>query len=330
MIKIGFNLLNHFSPGTDVTHELPLMLEQVRAARDSGFHSLWLGQHFLMAPVPYFAYTPLIARLISEAGDMVIGPCIQLLPLYNPVTVAEEAATLDVLSEGRYVLGVGLGYRQEECDAFDIGWKERAARMTEGIEVIRRLWTEETVHHEGKYYKVEGHGTSLKPVQQPGPPIWIAAVAEPAIKRAARIGDAWVILVTVTSEELKEQIPMYLEAVKEAGRPAPLEIPITRDIHIADDHAKAWDECRDGLTRKYGLYNSLGLNSSEGASFSLEDFAKDRFFIGDKEAVKDEILRYYEEFGINHFIMRMQWPGHDHETTIKSLRRLGEIATEIN
>ena len=330
MIKIGFNLLNHFNPGTDVSREIPLMLEQVRAARDSGFHSLWLGQHFLMAPVPYFAFTPLIARLIPESGNMMIGPCIQLLPLYNPVTVAEEAASLDVMSGGRYVLGVGLGYRQEECDAFGIGWKERASRMTEGIEVIRRLWTEESVHHQGKYYQVGGQGMSLKPVQKPGPPIWIAAVAEPAIKRAARIGDAWVILVTITFEELKDQVPMYLEAVREAGKPAPTEIPITRDIHIADKHANAWDECRDGLTRKYGLYNSLGLNSSEDAKFSVEDFARDRFFVGDKEAVKDEILRYYEELGINHFILRMQWPGHDHETTMKSLHRLGEIIAEIN
>ena len=330
MIKIGFTLINHFTPGTDVTRELPLMLDQVRAARDSGLHSVWLGQHYLMGEVPYFAYTPLIARLIPEAGDMVIGPCIQLLSLYNPVTVAEEAATLDVLSGGRYVLGVGLGYRQEECDAFNIGWKERAARMTEGIEVIRRLWTEETVDHDGRFYKVDGQGTSLKPVQKPGPPVWIAAVAEPAIKRAARIGDAWVILVTVSFEELKDQIPMYLEAVKAAGKPAPAEIPITRDIHIADKHANAWDECREGLARKYSIYNSLGLNSSEGASASLEEFAKDRFFIGDKESVKDQILRYNEELGINHFIMRVQWPGHDHGTTMKCLDRLGEIVAEIN
>jgi len=330
MIKIGFTLINHFTPGTDVTGELPLMLDQVRAARDSGLHSVWLGQHYLMGEVPYFAYTPLIARLIPEAGDMVIGPCIQLLPLYNPVTVAEEAATLDVLSGGRYVLGVGLGYRQEECDAFNIGWKERAARMTEGIEVIRRLWTEETVDHDGRFYKVDGQGTSLKPVQKPGPPVWIAAVAEPAIKRAARIGDAWVILVTVSFEELKDQIPMYLEAVKAAGKPAPAEIPITRDIHIADKHANAWDECREGLARKYSIYNSLGLNSSEGASASLEEFAKNRFFIGDKESVKDQILRYNEELGINHFIMRVQWPGHDHGTTMKCLDRLGEIVAEIN
>ena len=329
MIKIGFTLINHFTPGTDVTHELPLMLDQVRAARDSGLHSLWLGQHYLMGEVPYFSYTPLIARLIPEAGDMVVGPCIQLLPLYNPVTVAEESATLDVLSGGRYVLGIGLGYRQEECDAFGIGWGERAARMTESVEVIRRLWSEETIDHDGRFYKVDGQGTSLKPVQKPGPPIWVAAVAEPAIKRAARIGDAWVILVTVSFEELKEQVPMYLEAVKEAGKPAPPEIPITRDIHIADQHANAWDECRDGLTRKYGIYNSLGLNSSEGASASIEEFAKDRFFIGDKEAVKDQILRYNEELGINHFIMRVQWPGHDHETTMKCLGRLGEIAADI-
>jgi alkanesulfonate monooxygenase SsuD/methylene tetrahydromethanopterin reductase-like flavin-dependent oxidoreductase (luciferase family) len=329
MIKIGLNLLNHFPDGADVTRQFPLMLEQTRAARDLGFHSLWLGQHFLMN-IPYFSFTPLIARLIPEAGDMIVGPCIQLLPLYHPVVVAEEAATLDVMSGGRYVLGVGLGYRKEENEAFDVPWKERVSRMTEGIEVIRRLWAEDRVSHEGRHYRISGHGTSLKPVQRPGPPIWVAAVAEPAIRRAARIGDAWVILVTVTFEELKTQVPMYLEEVARAGKPKPADIPITRDIHIAERHGSAWDECRDGLARKYGIYNSLGLNSSEDAAFSLEEFAKDRFFIGDKAYVKDQIVRYYEELGVDHFIMRMQWPGHDHETTMQAIRRLGEIIAELN
>ena len=197
MIKIGFTLINHFTLGADTGRELPRMPEQLRAARDSGLRSLWLGQHFLMGNIPYFAYTPLMARLIPEAGDMTVGPCIQLLPLYNPVAIAEEAATLDVLFGGRYVLGVGLGYRPEECDAFGIGWKERAGRL------------------------------------------------------------------------------------------------------------------------------------SEGADGSLEDFARDRFLVGDKGAVKDEILRYNEALGVNHFIMRLQWPGHDHEMTMKRLRRLGETAAAV-
>ncbi len=329
MIKIGFTLINHFTPGTDVGRELPGMLEQVRAARDSGLDSLWLGQHFLMGEVPYFAYTPLMARLIPEAGGMTVGPCIQLLPLYNPVAVAEEAATLDVLSGGRYVLGVGLGYRPEECAAFGVGWKERAGRLTEGVEVIRRLWSEDTVRHEGRYYRIDGQGTSLKPVRKPGPPIWIAAVADPAIRRAARIGDGWVILVTASFGELKDRIPMYLEAVRDAGRPAPPEIPITRELHISDSRAGAWDECRGGLARKYGIYNALGLNSSEGAGGSLEDFARDRFLVGDTESVRDEILRYHEELGVTHFIMRLQWPGHDHGATMKCLRRLGEVAAGL-
>ena len=108
-----------------------------------------------------------MARLIPEAGDMTVGPCIQLLPLYNPVAIAEEAATLGVLSGRRYVLGVGLGYRPNECDAFGVGWKERAGRLSEGVEVIRRPRSEDTIDHRGRFYTIAGHGTSLKPVQNP-------------------------------------------------------------------------------------------------------------------------------------------------------------------
>ena len=110
--------------------------------------------------------------------------------------VAEESATLDVLTGGNYVLGVGLGYREGEFTAFNMSLKERAPRLEESIALMRRLWTGEKVTHKGRFYEVNDHAIGLKPVRDGGPPIWIAGTADAAIQRAARLGDAWMIVPT--------------------------------------------------------------------------------------------------------------------------------------
>ena len=94
----------------------------------------------MLAPIPMLAY------LLREAEGMTIGPNILIMPLLNPVHVAEDAVTLDLLSGGRYVLGIGIGYREAEFDAFGIPLKERVPRLNESIEIMRRLWTEDTGH----------------------------------------------------------------------------------------------------------------------------------------------------------------------------------------
>ncbi len=156
---------------------VPDLIEQTRAARDRGFASLWLPHHYLVQPMQMLQPMPLLGRLIPESGRMTLGMDILLLPLLNPVAVAEEWATLDVLSEGRAVLGVGLGYRTEEFTAFGVPIAERAARTAESIRLIRRLWSEDSVSFEGKFYRVENAGLSLRPAQAGGIPIWLAASA---------------------------------------------------------------------------------------------------------------------------------------------------------
>jgi alkanesulfonate monooxygenase SsuD/methylene tetrahydromethanopterin reductase-like flavin-dependent oxidoreductase (luciferase family) len=253
---------------------------------------------------------------------MTIGPNIQILPPLNPMHVAEEAATLDVLTGGRYILGVGLGYRQPEFDAFGVPLSERAPRFNEAIGLMRRLWTEDRVTHQGRFYTVNDAGLSVKPVRPGGPPIYIAAQAEVPVKRAARIGDAWLIVNIRGLADLVPLMQTYRAALKEHGR-TPLEYPITVECYVGERNATAHEECREPLQFKYSAYAVWGMAHSSDMSF--EDFARDRFIIGDKEAVKDEIARYRETLGVDHFIMRCQWPGLPQERTLGSIKRLGEI-----
>ena len=188
-------------------------MAQTRAARDAGFASLWFPHHYLTGPLQMLQIVPMMAYLPPHAEGMQIGPNILILPLLNPVHVAEESATLDVLTGGNYVLGVGLGYREGEFTAFNMSLKERAPRLEESIALMRQLWTGDKVTHKGRFYEVNDHAIGLKPVRAGGPPIWMAATVDVAIQRAARLGDAWLIVPTTRLDQLAAQMRVYREAL---------------------------------------------------------------------------------------------------------------------
>ena len=322
-MKVGLFINTQYPKGFDVPTHVPALVEQVRVARDAGFKSLWFPHHWLTAPMQMLQIMPAMAFLAAEAKGMAIGPNILILPLLNPMHVAEEAATLDVLTGGNYILGAGLGYREPEFTAFGITHAERAGRFTESVALMRKLWAGGRITHEGKYFTVRDAGISVKPARSGGVPIYVAGLVDSAVKRAARIGDAWLIANASSIQEITPQMNTYRAAITEYGRP-PLEFPIARECYVGTSHRTALDECRDALVYKYAAYASWGMTSPlEGTS--LDDFARDRFIIGDKESVKDEILKYKESLGSDHFIMRCQWPGLDHAKTLGSIRRLGEI-----
>ncbi|HLY88938.1 MAG TPA: LLM class flavin-dependent oxidoreductase [Acetobacteraceae bacterium] len=319
-MKVGLFLNTQFQPGQPVAAHLPDLIAQTRAARDAGFKSLWFPHHYLTGPLQMLQIVPMMAYLAPHAEGMQVGPNILILPLLNPVQVAEESATLDVLTSGNYVLGVGLGYRETEFTAFNMSLKERAPRLEESIALMRRLWTEEKVTYKGRFYQVEDGSLCLKPVHPGGPPIWMAGTAEAAIKRAARIADAWMIVPSTTLHDLTAQMRIYREAL---GHRVPDCFPMVRECYVGENHKTALDECRAALQYKYDAYASWGLSGRQTPV--LEELARNRFIIGDKVFVKEEISRYREALGIDHFMMRCHWPGLEFDKALGSIRRLGEI-----
>lgn len=320
-MKLGLFLCTQFEAGVDVTARVPDLVEQVRTARESGFASLWLPHHYLTAPMQMLQLTPIMSYLLPEAKGMMVGPGILILPLLNPVHVAEESATLDALSGGNYVLGVGLGYREPEFTASGMSLAERAARMGESIGLMRRLWAEPEVTHEGRFYAVRGAGLSLRP-SGGTLPVWIAAQADAAIRRAARVGDAWLIVPSATLPQIAEQMRTYRAALTEHGR-HPDCYPLERECYVGATHKAALEECRGPLEYKYAAYAAWGLAGAGQMPF--EEFVRDRFIIGDKSFVREEVGRYREALGVDHFIMRVQWPGLPQDKALASIRRLGEV-----
>ena len=322
-MKVGMFINTQFPEGDNVAARVPELVEQVRVARDSGFSSLLFPHHYLTAPLQMLQIAPMMAYLLREAQGMTIGGNILLLPLLNPVHVAEEAATMDVLSGGNFILGVGLGYRTGEFGAFGVSLKERAARLTESIQLMRQLWAGGKITFKGKFYSVENEGISLSPTRPSGPPVWIAGLVEAAVRRAARIGDAWLIANATTLGATLPLMKLYREELASLGKTV-TEFPMARECYVGANHATAMDECRAALEYKSNSYAAWGMESPT-ATMSFEELARDRFIIGDKVFVKEEIARWREALGVNHFSMRVQWPGLEQDKALASIRRLGEI-----
>ena len=325
-MKVGLFINTQFPEGWDLAARVPEIVAQVRAAREAGFASLWFPHHWLTQPMQMLQLTPVMAYVAAHADGMTIGPNILILPPLNPVHVAEEAATLDVLTGGKFILGVGLGYRPPEFEAFGVPLGERAPRLVEAIGLMRRLWREERVTHEGRFYKLTDAGLGAKPVRSGGPPVYIAAQADVPVRRAARIGDAWLIVNSSGLGKIAPLMRTYRAALAEYGR-TPAEYPITVECYVGERHASAHDECREPLEYKYNAYAAWGLEDRTSASF--EDFARDRFIIGDKASVAEEIARYRELLGVDHLIMRVQWPGLPQQQALASIKRLGEIFASL-
>ncbi|MDB5398906.1 MAG: hypothetical protein QOF70_7720 [Acetobacteraceae bacterium] len=322
-MKVGLFINTQFPEGSNAADRIPEIVEQVRTARDAGFKSLWFPHHWLTYPMQMLQITPMMGYIAAHAQGMTIGPNILILPPQNPMHVAEESATLDILTGGNYILGIGQGYRQPEFDAFNIPLSERAPRFNESIALIKRLWTEDRVTHQGRFYTVNDAGIGVKPIQPGGPPLYIAAQADISVRRAARIGDAWLIVNSGGLSKVTPLMKTYRSALTEYGRTA-REFPITIECYVGDNNATAHEECRGPLEYKYNAYASWGLQGRITET-NFGDFARDKFIIGDKVSVKEEIVRYNELLGVDHFIMRCNWPGLPQEKTLATIKRLGEI-----
>ena len=327
-MNFGLIVSKQHPPGVSMVERFREHIDQVRAARDARFDMIVMGQHFLSTPFQEVQSLPALARLAAEAGTMRVGATVILLPLLNPVDVAEQVATLDVITEGRFVFGVGLGYREEENEAFGIAPKERVGRLVEGLEVIKRLWAEDEVTHHGKFFRLTRARMMLKPVQRPRPPIWFAANNDRAVERAAKLADAWVINPHAKLAVLERQMTVYRQALIAAGRPFPAELPLIKELYIAPDRKTALAECRPFLEAKYKAYASWGQDKAlpEGDSFDLdfEDLIADRFIIGDPDDAIREIRRYEQALGANCFIFRVQWPGMEQAKVLRTIKLLAE------
>ena len=257
---------------------------------------------------------------------MSIGTGIVLLPLQHPVDMAEQIATLDAITNGKFIFGVGLGYEQEEFEAFGLEVSNRVGRFEESLEIIKRLWTEDEVSFEGKHFTLKAK-PSIRPVQNPYPPVWIAANGHGPVWRAARLGDVWFANPHAKFSTLAEQMGIYKAALVEYGTQRPDDVVFSREVFVAASHDEALHTASPALHQRYKAYAIQGQDQQlpRGDRFesSFDELAMDRFILGDVEDCVREIGRY-EALGFNYFIINYHWLDLDDAAAMATLRLFGE------
>jgi alkanesulfonate monooxygenase SsuD/methylene tetrahydromethanopterin reductase-like flavin-dependent oxidoreductase (luciferase family) len=326
-MKFGVFLMPQHPRSDDPVQRFRETVTLARAARDAGFDAVAAGHHYLSPPYQSLQSVPLLSRLAAETGSMDLVLSVLLLPLLNPVQVAEDVASLDVMSEGRCVFGIGLGYREVEFEGFGVQMRDRVPRMLESLELIKRLWTEDEVTHEGRFFRLHDATCTIRPVQKPYPPIWIAANADPAVVRTARMGLPWFVNPHAALGTIERQWHRYKQALAEAGQAMPAARPIGLELHVAPTREAAVAAARPFLEAKYAAYAAWGqdkaLPGEESFAVPFEELARDRFVLGTPDEVIEQIEERARRLDSNYFLFRIGWPGMEAAKVMRVIETMG-------
>lgn len=327
-MRLGLLLTAVHGSDAPPDRQLAEHLELARIADRAGFDLLMAGQHFLGGDLRFYQPVPYLAHLAALHPRMRVGTGIMLLPLLHPVDVAEQIATLDVLSGGKAVWGVGLGYADAELRAFGVERRTRAARMTESLEIVKAIWSGAPVRHAGNHFDLDLEPAAVLPVQRPGPPIWVAGQVPAAVRRAARHGDAWYAPPLLSHGELRELAAVYADERAAAGRGPVDSFPLRREVFLGDSVGAALDRVRPFVARRQRTYVDLGIEKALPAGSTLarddDDALLDRFLAGPPDEVAGRLAELRDDLGVTDFVLRVQFPGLPFEESVEQLERFAD------
>jgi len=218
-MRFGIQVGTYFPGDWTATQTLD-HVELLAAARDHHIDGLFAGHRYLAGRQTALLHPfVLLGHLSGMCPGMYVGTAIYLLPLHNAVESAEQAAALDLLSRGRFLFGIGLGYNHAEFRSFQVDKRDRRARAQESVDLMRRLWTEDEVTHQGRFFQVGRSGSNPRPWRRGGPPILVGADTLAAVQRAPELGDHWLPSRRHSKTFLRQALPLYQAALDARGRP---------------------------------------------------------------------------------------------------------------
>ena len=245
MMRVGISLTSNHPDAEDPRHGARWMIERAAAAHRAALDSLFIGdQH--VSPTPYYQNTPMLGRLLAEWGEAPAG-CLFLLPLWHPVLMAEQIGTLAAIAQGPFIMQCGLGWGDARFAAMGINIRTRPSAFEEALDIVRRLLAGETVSS-ARRFRITQASLALRPAE--AVEVWIGASAEPAIDRAARLGDGWIASPGLTHEEAGAQADFYRERCAVYCRP-PGATVLRRDIYVGESSSDAQAVQQDALSRGY-------------------------------------------------------------------------------
>ena len=301
------------------------LIEDCQLAEDLGFHSLWLTEHHFW----YDGYCPslmvTLGAMAAATTRLKIATGVVLLPMHDPIRVAEQAAVADIISGGRVVLGFANGYRDAEFDGFGLRRRDRGARMTEQFEILKRAWTQDSFSFSGKHFSYKDLCVTPKPVQRPHPPVMVGSspLFAPAVRRAGRFGFGLLLPPTVTPAQCQEGVRIWGEAAREAGLdPEELRasgqarMGLVVDVWVDETTHKAQQvipNLRYLYSEQLGGWRFLVDEEGKPVAFDRPDILSRAVegvlqvaVIGSPTRVTQR-LRQYEEAGIDFLCARVRW-----------------------
>jgi alkanesulfonate monooxygenase SsuD/methylene tetrahydromethanopterin reductase-like flavin-dependent oxidoreductase (luciferase family) len=329
-VGLAMTARNHPDSPQPLTTIYNEVLDEAVSGEQLGFRSWWLAEHHFAEDQHNPSQFPVLAAAAARTSTIRLGTYVLLLPLHHPIRVAEDAATVDILSGGRLEIAVGAGPMPGECAVFGIDPKESFGRTYEALEVIEKCFTADEFSHDGKYFQFRDVRMTTKPVQRPGPRIYMAALGPQSLVRAGQRGYS---LASMVHTPL---YPKYLEAQAAAGRTRAdyrlLSGPLA--VHVAATRDQAWDEAERGLHWWVEFYRRRGMQMPLAPVGEMRDDPKAGiygvpFAVGTPDQVL-EALRAYQDLPMDEMSIQFHHPGMDPRHVDASMRLFAaELMPEI-
>jgi probable F420-dependent oxidoreductase len=229
-MKVGVNLIN-FGPGVTTAS----LRSWAQLSESLGYHLIMTSDHIAITPdvqsrypAPFFEPISLLGWLAGITSTIEIGTTVIIMPYRNPLELAKATANVDQLSGGRFILGVGIGWAQEEFKVLNVPYRSRGVITNEYLEAVKLLWTQDVASYDGKFVSFNEVHTAPRPIQAPHPPIWVGGPSDAAMRRTVRYGDAWHPIRIQMDWFKNTGIPRLKEIADEEGRPIPKLCPRIR------------------------------------------------------------------------------------------------------
>ena len=307
------------------------MLELGRVIDDAGLDSAWVSEHHFLADEYLSGVTPALGALSAVTDDVELGPCIALAPLYDAVRLAEDVATVDQLADGRTTLGLAIGSNPRAFEAFGVPTDERVERLTDAVSLLRAAWSPGPLDYDPTFHDVDPEVT-VTPKPAHDVPILLGGAAKPAVRRAARLADAWCAPSSLSLAGVRKRTE-DIERVREAEDvDGDFQVYVLQHGFVGDSREDAWNAMKDGYLYIQRRYQEIFSGDSvPELDAERRGELKEQAIFGTPEQVAEGIESYREALGDDiHFIFRTYHPGVGTDAMTDCIHRLGEeVAPEL-
>ncbi|HEX9124515.1 MAG TPA: LLM class flavin-dependent oxidoreductase [Actinomycetota bacterium] len=333
-VLVGIGLFTGQLPaGSERTfaREYREMLDLVRLAEALGFDSAWVSEHHGASDGYLPSLLAMLAAFAASTERLLLGTGVVLTPLHDPIRLAEDAAVVDQLSDGRLILGLGLGWRQEEFRMFGVPAAERLQRTVETVEILRRAWTGQRFSFQGRSFRYDRVRVTPPPARAGGPPIFLGGYTERAVRRAGRLGDGYITDADAL-DEVRPVMRLFDEGAREAGKdPRGMGLALLQNVFVARE-GDAWQIARPGVVHQLGAYTAWDEGADTPDRDELVPRADDEEALrrstaaGTPEEVAHALRPLVNAFGDRelHLVLRLHYPGMDFDTASRAVEAFGE------